>query len=382
MNNDTDTSAADTPLLTEARSNGQKKISYKKIIFWLSSGLACSSAIFCGYIWKQIGEYKEQQLQIASKMTSLQHRINTPSQASNPWPDNLDAMLEDLLDQIKAQKTVTSSIESLVVSDLKPQVYFLLKEYALQQKPLDLTKQHANYITGVLTKVLAEAELALRGMHNKTQAINLLEFAENILQQQDDPQYSQVKTAIAEDKQALAAVPVLDKATLWTRLAALLADVAKYEYKAAMAPAVATPTVALPAPSQDLQGMAKLQQELRHTWFKLKALVKITRNNNATAAVATFATLTEQTARDRLRLILEQARFASLTGEEKIYSASLREATELFTKYFPATAAVNQQAIAELESMVLLKLQTPMPERLLSLAELANLSKQAGLVTQ
>ena len=201
--------------------------------------------------------------------------------------------------------------------------------------------------------LLAEAEYLLRlasqRILTERQAANaaaLLESADTILRDFDDPALFPVRKALADDLTRLRMAEPVDRDGIYLRIGALVDSVDQLQ--SLLPEAADRGASAAEAPSAPLSWHQRLLSNAREALVRMVGLVRIERRDLPVQPMLTLEQ--EQALRYNLRVVLEQARLALLREEQTIYRASLDRALEWVEAHFAADA-VAEVFRGELEAL-------------------------------
>jgi uroporphyrin-3 C-methyltransferase len=192
--------------------------------------------------------------------------------------------------------------------------------------------------------LLAEAEYLLRLASQRilterqtANAAALLESADAILRDLDDPALFPVRKALADDITRLRMVEPVDRDGIYLRLGALV-DAVDQLKSLLPEPPEAPPSAAAP-PAESLPWHQRLLANARAALTRMVGLVRIERRDLPAEPMLTLEQ--EQALRHNLRLVLEQARLALLREEQTIYRASLDRAAAWVRAHFAQDAGAT-----------------------------------------
>ena len=204
--------------------------------------------------------------------------------------------------------------------------------------------------------MLAEAEYLLRLANQRLimaadvrSALALLSSADGILKEMDDPELHPVRLKIAADLAALRAVPELDVEGTWMRIQALVGQLE------------ALTLFRLPALQQELESAEqealpeaadwdqRLQSGVDAALARLSNYVVVRRRQAPYEAL--IDPQWEGMVRQNLRMLLEQARAALLSGNQALYSQSISNARRWLGEFFSFNEAGVQAMEAELAAL-------------------------------
>lgn len=193
---------------------------------------------------------------------------------------------------------------------------------------------------------LAEAEYLIRLAHQRLlmasdgrSALALLRSADAIILELDDADLHPVRAALAADMAALRGVAEVDVEGTWLRLRALTGEIDKLMLFSLPEMQVAESSV-----PTDAAWDARLEQGLRAAADRLSSYIIIRRRE--TPYEPLMAPQWEGLVRQNLRMLLEQAQTALLSGNEELYRRSLAASRRWVAEFF----AFNETAVAALDT--------------------------------
>ena len=198
----------------------------------------------------------------------------------------------------------------------------------------------------------------------------LLHSADAVLREIDDPELHEVRAALAADIAALRAVPRVDVEGIYLRLAALIeqADtlvIFRFPERAAGPE---------PEPAPDWRG--RLRQGYEAALAKLSSYLIIRRRDVPLQAL--MDPQMEGLVRQNLRMLLEQAQVALLSGNQTLYSASLERARRWVAQFLESDEATARAMSYEISKLARLTIGVPQPDiaRSLRAMDAANEQRQ------
>jgi uroporphyrin-3 C-methyltransferase len=217
--------------------------------------------------------------------------------------------------------------------------------------------------------LLAEAEYLLRlanqrliMMGDVTAAMALLRSADNILLELDDASLHGARAAVAADLAALRAVPKVDVEGLYLRLSALMEQVERLAIFQ-LPDAGATPEV---VPAEDWQ--ARLQQGYAEALHKLSDYIVIRRRDVAYEAL--MDPQWERLVRQNMRMLLEQAQVALLSGNPLLFRESLQRAGRWVGQFFEVDESGSRALARDIAALAEMTISVDIPDLARSLREL------------
>lgn len=200
---------------------------------------------------------------------------------------------------------------------------------------------------------LAEAEHLMRMAHLRLAALQdlnsaryLLEAADQILFEQDDPAAFAAREALAQALTDVRALPKLDRAGVFMRLGALQKQVGKLDQ---MLPGYA-------GGASDIGGL---------DWGKLldKASSYIRLDVNSTEDIKPLLSSQQLThIRLAVSLSLEQAQWAALNGQQDVYDQAVAQGIEFLEHYFAESHQAASSMRTQLQELAGSKISQSMPD--------------------
>lgn len=219
--------------------------------------------------------------------------------------------------------------------------------------------------------MMAEAEYLLRLANQRlimagdtVAAQALLSSADNVLRELDDVTLLDVRGAVAADLAAVRAVQKVDVDGIYLRLAALI-DQAGGLVIFQLPEAEAVPA---PVAADDWQG--RLQQGYESALRKLSDYIIVRRRDVPMQTL--MDPQWEGLVRQNLRMLLEQAQVALLSGNQTLYSESLSRAQHWVAEFLASDEAAAAAIGREITQLGDLNIQVTLPDTSRSLLALDN----------
>lgn len=230
--------------------------------------------------------------------------------------------------------------------------------------------------------LLAEAEYLLRLANQRlimtgdvAAARALLDNVDGILRELDDAALHSVRAAVASDLAALRAVPEVDVEGIYLRLGALLEQAG--ELAILRLPGEQRELQPPPQPRQEA-APGDWQQSLQAGWEsaldKLSDYLTIRRRDVPVEAL--MDPRWEGLVRQNLRMLLEQARVALLSGNQALYRESLERARYWVTEFFQSDEATARSMAREIDQLAAVQVDVALPDVSASLAALDDAMEQ------
>ncbi len=216
---------------------------------------------------------------------------------------------------------------------------------------------------------LANQRLVMAGDPVAAQA--LLSSADAVLREMDDASLHTVRAAVAADIASLRAVPRVDVEGIYLRLSALLEQADTL----VIFQLPEQPARPVPEAAKDWQG--RLQQGYAAALAKLSDYLIIRRRDVPMQAL--MDPQWEGLVRQNLRMLLEQAQVAALSGNQILYTASLDRAQQWLAQFRESDEATARAMATEISRLVDLSVNVAQPDisrSLQALDEATRLSLQ------
>ncbi len=332
------TNPAENPPPVPARGGGGA-IAWLALLLVL--GLAAAS------VWQLLEQQKREAL-LAQRLASLESSAGHGDEARREIRD-LDRQLREIETRWQAElRAERDSLEQELALQSRRQRESLQEfEASLAQQRAELARFSANDRDSWL---LAEAEYLLRLANQRLvmagdagSALALISSADNILKELDDPDLYPARQAVAEDLAAVRAVPRLDIEGTYVAISALIRQ--------------ADELVIFEMPEQEVQQEAvpddswqgRLVQGYEAGLNKLSNYLVIRRRDVPVEAL--MDPQWEGLVRQNLRMLLEQAQVALLSGNQALYEASLERAGYWVAEFFESDGAAAQALVSEIDRL-------------------------------
>ena len=217
--------------------------------------------------------------------------------------------------------------------------------------------------------LLAEAEYLLRLANQRlimagdvVAATALLNSADSILLELDEVSLYSARAAVAADLAALRAVPKVDVEGLYLRLAALIEQVQHL----AIFELPVQPSRLEAVPAEDWQ--EKLQQGYAEALHKLSDYIVIRRRDVPYEAL--MDPQWERMVRQNMRMLLEQAQVALLSGNQVLFRESLQRTSHWVEQFFEADEAGSRALSQDIALLMEQTISVDLPDVSKSLREL------------
>lgn len=223
--------------------------------------------------------------------------------------------------------------------------------------------------------LLAEAEYLLRLSNQRlimagdvVAATALLGSADNILLELDDVSLHSARAAVAADLAALRAVPKVDVEGLYLRLAALAGQVEQLRVFRMPEQAASLES----AEPEDWRG--RLQRGYEQALGKLSEYIVIRRREVPYEAL--MDPQWEGMIRQNMRMLLEQAQVALLSGNQVLFRESLQRAGHWVQQFFEVDQAGSQAIARDISNLTQQTIAVDIPDVSRSLRELDDAMQQ------
>ena len=320
---------------------------------WMAWGfvlvIALAGALGAAYLWHS----NDQQ----------QQSVRVQVEAAIQRVDSEAGQARDLQRDIDQQKLLSTQLEK----NLQQSVENLQRVLNHQQQKLQslTTTDRGDWLLAEVEYLLRLANQRLMMGEDAASAMRLLEAADKIIKELDEPALYPVRKVLAEEIAALKVAGTLDKEGLYLQLAAVAGQAARLRLY--QRPEFETATVDA-TPAGDWQ--QKLGSGFAAAWEKLSSYIKIHKRDQKYQPV--LAPEYEAAVRQNVQLMFEQAQLALLSGKQKIYADSLAKASRWLRDYYivdmDATVAVAEQ----IDTLQKENIVAELPDISRSLRELKN----------
>jgi uroporphyrin-3 C-methyltransferase len=223
--------------------------------------------------------------------------------------------------------------------------------------------------------LLAEAEYLLRLANQRlimagdtVAAQALLAGADSVLREVDDPGLHGARRAVAADLAAVRAVPGVDVEGIYLRLAALAGQATQLVIFTLPEQEDHAP----PPPAKDWQ--ERLRQGYEDALIKLSDYIIIRRRDVPMQAM--MDPQGEGLVRQNLRMLLEQAQVALLSGNQVLYTESLERARHWVAQFMDSDEAAAVAMDREIQQLAELNVEASVPDLSRSLRTLDEAIEQ------
>ncbi len=314
-------------------------------IAWLSLLLVIALALGAAWVLRE-GQAREKAMQdrlalleaaAGQKQTDLDALTDRWNQRLNTGLDGLKGALEQ---QVAKQSRDLQSVQTRLADQQQE-----LARFSASDRESWLLAE-----TGHLLR-LANQRLVMAG--DPVAAEALLNGADSVLRDLNDPGLHAVRAAVAADIAALRAVPEVDVEGIYLRLAALIEQADKlviFQFREQAA-----------APGREAAGdwRSRLRQGYEAALSKLSDYIIIRRRDVPMQAL--MDPQWEGLVRQNLRMLLEQAQIALLSANQPLYAASLAQAQQ-WVMHFQDSDPVAAKAIeTQIGKLAALTIQIPQP---------------------
>jgi uroporphyrin-3 C-methyltransferase len=312
-------------------------------IAWLALLLAVALAGAAGWYVMEMQRREATLVDRLAELESLAGQKETRlEELAATWQGQLKAGLDELESASAGQAQSVQQIEA-----------------QLAEQRAELARYSANDRDSWL---MAEAEYLLRLANQRlimagdtVAAQALLGGADKILRELDDAGLHNVRGAVAADLAAVRAVPKVDVEGIYLRLAALAEQ--------------ATSLVIFELPQQETRiaaeaaqdtWQARLQQGYEEGLHKLSDYIIIRRRDVPMQAL--MDPQWEGLVRQNLRMLLEQAQMALLSGNQDLYRSSLERAQHWVAEFFESDEAAARAMAREITQLGDLNVAVSLPD--------------------
>jgi uroporphyrin-III C-methyltransferase len=226
------------------------------------------------------------------------------------------------------------------------------QQLALEALYQELSRNRDEWQLAEIEQVLAIAQQQLQLAGNVRAALLALQLAEGRLAKSDRPQFLPVRRALARDIERLKALPVLDVASMSSRIDALVASVDSL-------PLAFDERSERPATAKEVPDKGFWSRLGSEVWGEVRQLVVVRQvgSNEAPLLPPPQAYFV----RENLRLRLLNARLSLLTRDEAGYREDLRASQAWIQRYFDTRTKQTADASAQLKQLSATSISFEMP---------------------
>jgi uroporphyrin-3 C-methyltransferase len=314
-------------------------------IAWLALLLVIALAGGAAWVLRE-GQAREAVLaqRMAALETAAGQKQANLGELSDRWKQQLSSGLDGLKTDLGKQNTdLTRGLQSVETQLAKQQRE--LARFSANDRESWLLAEAGHLLR------LANQRLVMAGDPVAAQA--LLHGADAVLRDLNDPGLHAVRAAVAADVAALRAIPKVDVEGIYLRLAALIEQADKlviFQFQERA-----------PAPSQEAaeDWRGRLRQGYEAALSKLSDYIIIRRRDVPMQAL--MDPQWEGLVRQNLRMLLEQAQIALLSGNQVLYAASLTQAQQWVLHFQDSDTAAAKSIEAQIKQLATLTIEIPPP---------------------
>lgn len=315
-----------------------------------------------GLAWSVL-EQQRRDAGVGARLQALEAAAGTaavdPEQLERRWQEQLNTALTRLQAETRTLDSQSGEMAQQMQAELARQGAELARqrsELARQEAELNRSGEHDRD-----DWLLAEAQYLLRMAHQRlvmardvVATQTLLASADSILASLDDVRLHEVRAAIARDLAAVRAMPRVDVESVYLRLAAL-AD------QAAGLKVFELPQQAAgPEPSPSRGWRDRLSQGYETALARLSNYIIIRRRDVPVQAL--MDPQWEGLVRQNLRMLLEQAQVALLSGNQLLYRESLQRAQHWVEQFIASDEAAARAMSREITQLADLTVASTLPD--------------------
>jgi uroporphyrin-3 C-methyltransferase len=326
--------------------------------------LALGALALAGWIYLQQASRETQQQALESRVSMELERTSAVAADARKAIDDARKSIDDA---VLATQRNSTELRDLIADERSR----MARELAQQREALDsleasFASQRRQFLemrsTDRVDWSLAEAEYLLRLAYQRllmaedvASAVALLGNADAILRELDDTDLLPAREAIARDLAALRAVPDVDVEGTWLRLQALAERVDSLLLFELSIDGQTTEEVA-----EDAGWQERLRQGFRAALDKIASFIVIRRREQP------YETLIdpqwEQLVRQNLRMQISQAQAALLSGNPRLYDASLTTIRRWLREFFDFNQADVSALNTELDALMEVEITRDYPD--------------------
>lgn len=304
-----------------------------------------------------------------NEIGNLRQDVSRRLQTGESQVGETRALAQSMQEQLKEIQTKLNVLET---KHLEAQGQWA----ALEQLYQDLSKTRDDWVLAEIEQILSTASQQLQLAGNVRGAIIALQNADARLAQYDNAQFVMIRRAIAQDLEALQALPAVDLTGIALRLDSVIGRIDNLpllaDEKAPVPPSEPkNQRFAGPPPQEgdSAQGeginawLARAEQawhSLTHElWMEVRQIVQVRKVDTPDALLV--SPTEAYFARENLKLRLLNARLALLARNEAAFRSDLAAAQEVIVKYFDTRAKQTQTVLELLKQIQANNLLIEMP---------------------
>lgn len=273
---------------------------------------------------------------------SMQQKINELALQASNSKNSVSALVQEAkvsIDKINAQERADIVAQNQL-NALKEDVLHAQQQLIKLKGDTGWALAEANYLAFM-------ANLRLKSAHDVPTAITQLIAADKRLQETGNPGLSWVREVIAKDIANLKSLPEINKQVIWEQIENISNSFYQLNFKR-LDEQLVEGKIILP---EGFESLPRWRQSLIYSWYEIKSLVRITRQDKNSVPMALGLQEETQVLRT-MQLLCLQAQWALLEGKSAIYQGSLKALNDWLTKYFDDTEIQKTliSQIKELES--------------------------------
>lgn len=323
---------------------------------WLALLLVLALAGVAGWFLQQ---GLEREAQLKGRIAELENRGGVEKSDLQQMRKAFQRDLEQGLEEAGGKRARQAQVLNTLQSQISDQQQRLASFSANDQG--SWLRAEAQYLLRLANQRLIMAQ-------DVVSAQALLGSADAIIQELDDAGLYDVRAAIAAEQAALRAVPKIDVEGIYLRLSALIEQ--------------ADQLVIFQMPEQEAQPerehsedwQVRLEQGYQEAARKLSEYIVIRRRDVPMHAL--MDPQWEGLVRQNLRMLLEQAQVALLSGNQTLYQESLERSQHWVSQFFESDEAASKAMSSEIDQLSTLTVETSMPDLSRSLRALDKAVKE------
>ena len=358
---DAASSVAPSPATTRSRDTLSRGL---VLLLWLLLIAAAAGAWYRG--WPLVLEREARLDAVEQQMRAVDGESRELiERQSRKVEQRLEALEQQVTAETAAQRTGMNAIERSLDDDLRR---FDARFVRLEERLSRLTAtDRSAWLVQEASFMVRLAGQRLAAARDVDSAQALLRTADDLLREAENPLLDAARRALAVDLAALRSAAMPDVVGIDARLEALISESDQLTV-------VEEPPAAPAAPADDW--LSRAQAGWRAALAKLSNYLVI--KQRATDVASLLTPEWEVLARQNLRMLLEQAQIALLSGNERLYQRALTRARR-FTALFSEADPTRVAAItAEIDALTVEVVAPSLPDLLDSRRALADAARQLG----
>lgn len=341
--------ASPPPAQSKGKPKGKRSAPPRKgssAIAWLA--LLLVLALAGGAAWSVL-ELQRREATLVSRVQQLESASGQEQAGLKELGDHWQRQLQAGLGELKGELAEDASRRALALESVEAQLAEQRQELASFS-----ASDRESWLLAEVEYLLRLANQRLIMAGDTVAALALLSSADKVLRELDDVGLHDVRGAVAADLAAVRAVPAVDVEGIYLRLAALVEQAGK------LVIFQLPERESQPRPDAEPDWQARLRQGYESALTKLSDYIIIRRRDVPMQSL--MDPQWEGLVRQNLRMLLEQAQVALLSGNQSLYGESLQRAQHWVGEFFESDEAAARAMAREITQLTDAIVAVTMPD--------------------